>query len=56
MDPLMKKEGYDWPYMESMTRILKDNPTVTLENVSEVVDSVKMKVNRIPTQLRKSQK
>ncbi|EFX60433.1 hypothetical protein DAPPUDRAFT_343800 [Daphnia pulex] len=44
------KEENDWPYMESMTRVLKDNPTVTLENVTEVLDySVKKKVTQFLT-------
>ena len=38
----MEKEENEWPYMESMTQVLKDNPTVTLENIPEDVDSVKI--------------
>jgi hypothetical protein len=35
-DPLFVKERLLWPHMESMERILKTNPTVRLEQVTEL--------------------
>jgi hypothetical protein len=35
------KERIRWPYMESMEKLMANNPTVTLEHVTDVVDSVK---------------
>jgi hypothetical protein len=48
-DPSMAKERQAWPCMESIRKILKNYPTVTLENVTVVVDSVKVKVTHIQT-------
>jgi hypothetical protein len=39
------KERIRWPYMESMEKLMANNPTVTLEHVTDVVDSVKKRVN-----------
>lgn len=39
------KERLRWPYTKSMEKLLENNPTVTLEHVTDVVDSVKRKVN-----------
>ncbi|EFX78463.1 hypothetical protein DAPPUDRAFT_105260 [Daphnia pulex] len=35
------KERLRWPYTESMEKLMANNPTVTLEHVTDVVDSVK---------------
>lgn len=39
------KQRLRWPYTESMEKLLENNPTVTLEHVTDVVDSVKKRVN-----------
>lgn len=39
------EERLRWPYIGSMENILKNNPTVTLEHVTDDVDSVKEIVN-----------
>ena len=42
--PQLQKGKKIWPYHETMKRLLENDPTVRLDHITEVVDSLKQRV------------